>query len=66
MQFDKGELGGSVDRHQQVELALCGAYLGDVDVEVADRVGLELALVRAVALDLRQAGDAMALQATMQ
>jgi hypothetical protein len=34
VQFDKGELGGAVDRHQQVELALRGAHIGDVDVKL--------------------------------
>jgi hypothetical protein len=29
-------------------------HLGDIDVEIADWVGLELALVRFVAIDLRQ------------
>ena len=32
---DEGQLRGSVDCHEQVELALFGADLGDVDVEVA-------------------------------
>src|SRR6202011_4367866 len=40
--------------------------LGDVDVEVADWVRLELVLVGLVAVDLRQAGDAVALQAAVQ
>ena len=65
VQLDEGELGGSVDRHEEVELAFLGANLGDIDVEVADRVGLELALVRCVAIDLRQPRDAVALQAAM-
>jgi hypothetical protein len=34
VQLNKGELGGSVDRDEQIELALFGANLGDVDVEV--------------------------------
>jgi hypothetical protein len=66
VQLDKGELGGPIDCHEQVKLAFLGANLGDIDVEVADRVGLELALVRRVAFDLWQAGDAVALQAAMQ
>jgi hypothetical protein len=45
------------------ELALLGAHLGDVDVEVADRVCLELALLRPVPFHLRQARDAVPLQA---
>ena len=39
---------------------------GQLDMEVADRIGLELATVRLVALDLRQAGGVVALQAAMK
>jgi hypothetical protein len=41
VQFSKGELGGAVDRYEEIQLAFLGAYLGNVDVEEADRVGLE-------------------------
>ena len=61
MQLDEGELGGPVDRHEQVEPAFLSTDLGNVEVEVADRIGLELALVRLVTLHLWQAGDAVAL-----
>ena len=40
--------------------------LGDVDVEEADRVGLERFLGRLVAFDFRQPADAVALIAAMQ
>ena len=40
-------------------------HFGDVDVEEADRIGLELAL-GGFALDLRQPGDSMTLEATMK
>jgi len=66
VQFDKGELGGPVDGHQEIELALSGMDLGDINMEVAERIGLELALARLLALDVRQPGHAMALQAAMQ
>ena len=66
MQFDEGELGGSVDRHEEVELALFGPDLGDVDVEEADRVVLEPGALRLVAVGIGQAGDAMTLKAAMQ
>ena len=62
----KDELRGAVDRHEEVELAFLGAHLGDVDVEVADRVGLELLLLRLIARHLRQTANAMALEAAMQ
>src|SRR3954451_9314650 len=66
VQLDKGELGGPVDGHQEIELALSGMDLGDINMEVAERIGLELALARLLALDVRQPGHAMALQAAMQ
>jgi len=59
MQFDEGELRGSINGHQKVELALLGANLGDIDVEKAERIDFELALVGLVAVDARQAGDAV-------
>ena len=41
VQLGEGELGGAVDGDEEVELALLGSDLGDVDVEEADRVALE-------------------------
>src|SRR6202044_1171528 len=41
-------------------------HFGDVDGEEADRIGLELALGRSFALDLRQPRDSMTLEATMK
>ena len=52
MQFDEGEFGGPINRDDEMELALSGSDLGDVDMETADRVGLELALPRGFAFDL--------------
>jgi hypothetical protein len=66
MQLHKGELGRAVDRDQQVEPALLGSQLGEVDVEVADRVALELGSLRLVAVCVGQPRDAVALEATMQ
>src|SRR5665213_613054 len=66
MQLHKGELRRAIDRHEEIELALFGTYLGDVDMEVADRVGLELPLLQLVAVHVRQPTDAVALQAAMQ
>jgi len=66
MQFDEGELRGSVDRDDEIELALRGPDLGDVDMEIADRVSLELVLGRGFAFDLREPGDPMALQTAMK
>ena len=43
-QADKGELAGTVDADEEAQLALLGADLGDVDMEVVDRIALELFL----------------------
>ena len=65
-QLHEGELAGPVDGNEEVELSFGGLYLGDVDVEVADRVALERLLRRFAALDLGQTADPMAQQAAMQ
>ena len=65
MQFDEGELRGPVDGDDEMELALDGSHLGEVDMEIADRVGLELALGRGFAFDLRQASNSVTLKAAM-
>jgi hypothetical protein len=64
--LDKGEFRRSVDGDDEIEPALSGSDLGDVDVKIADRVGLEFALGRSFAFDLRQARDPMTLEAAMQ
>src|SRR4051794_37452295 len=66
VQFRKGKLTRAVDGYKEVELALLRPHLGDVDVEVADRIRLEPLLGGLVALGLGQARDAMPLQAAMQ
>ena len=43
VQLDEGELRRSVDGDEEVELALRGSNLGDVDMKIADRIGLEFA-----------------------
>ena len=65
-ELGEGELAGAVDGHEQIELAFSGVHLGEVDVEEADRVGLELAFGLFFAVDLGQPGDAVALQAAVQ
>jgi len=66
MQLRESKLRCSVDGDEEIELALGSADLGDVDVEKADRIGLEFLLCRLAALDIGQPADAMALQAAMQ
>jgi hypothetical protein len=65
-QLDEGELAGPVDGNEEVELAFGGLHLGDVDMKVADGVRLEGLLGWLVSLDLGQARDAVALQASVQ
>ena len=65
-EFDDGELRGPVDGHEQIELAFGGSHLGQVDVEEADRICVELLPARLVALDFGQPADAMALQTPMK
>jgi hypothetical protein len=62
----EGKFAGAVDRDIQVQLAFGRPYLGNVDVEVTDRIGFELLLVWFVAFDFRQPRNAMTLQAAVQ
>ena len=66
LQPDKGEFACPVNANEEMEFALGGLDLGDVDVEIPDGVCLELLLGWFVAIDLRQARDVMALQASVQ
>lgn len=65
MQLGEGELRGSVDRREHVHLALGRSHFGNVDVEIADRIALELPFGLLVAVPVQQSGDAMPLQAAM-
>ena len=56
----------AVDADEQVQFAFGGLHLGDSDVKEADGITLEALTLRFVALDIRQAGDAVPLEATMQ
>lgn len=66
MKLDKGELAGPVDGDEQAQLVLSCLNLGDIDVKVTDRIGLELGMLRLVAFGIRQAGDAVTLKEAMQ
>ena len=63
--LDEDELAGAVDRHIQVQLAFCRPDLGDVEMNVADGVGLECLLRLRVSSHLRKLADPVALQTTM-
>ena len=66
MKFDEGEFARPIDSDEHVELAFGGLHLGDVDMEEADRIALELGLGSLLALYLGQTTDPVALQAAMQ
>ena len=55
VELSKGELRGAVDGNEEVELALLGPDLGDVDVEEADRISLEAFAYGLVAVGLGKA-----------
>ena len=45
-EFDKGELRGPVDGDEEIEFAFGGSNLGNIDVELSNRISLELPLRR--------------------
>lgn len=65
-QLDKSELAGAVDGDKEIDFSFTCAQLSNVDVKVPNRIAFELALGWLLSLHIRQAGDAMALQAAMQ
>ncbi len=65
-EFDYSELRGLGDGYEQVELALGGSHLSQVDMEEADRIGVELLPLGLVAFDIRQPTDAVTLQTPMK
>jgi hypothetical protein len=64
--LNQGELAGAADRDVEGELAFGGPHLGDVDVEIAARVGREVLLRRFLPVHVGQAADAVALQTAVQ
>jgi len=65
-QAGEGEFGGAVDGDKEVETALLGAHLGQVDVEVADGVAFEFLAGGARGLQVWQPADPVALKAAVQ
>ena len=78
VQFDVSELGGAVpsrafsmpcqatDADEEIQFAFGRLNLSDINVKIADRVGLERLLCRLVALHLGQAADVVPLQTAVQ
>ena len=65
-QLGDRELARAVYANEQVQLAFGGLHLGNIDVEEADGITLEALALRLVPFDVRQSGDAVPLEATMQ
>ena len=65
VEFCKGELADPIDRNEQIQLALLGPDLREIDVDVPKRIRLELPTWRR-ALGVRQTADAVALEETVQ
>ncbi len=65
MQFGEREFRCAVDGHEEMELALLGSDLGNIDVKIADRIGLEGFPGRFIAFDIGQPADAVAPVATV-
>jgi len=65
-QLCEGEFGSAVHSDKKVELSLLRADLGQIDMKVADRIGLELLAGGARSIEMRQATDSMTLKAAME
>jgi hypothetical protein len=65
-QLHECELRGAVDSHKEIEPALRGTHLSQIDVEIADRVALELLPSGLAAVHFRQPADAVPFQTAMQ
>jgi len=65
-ELHESEFARAINGDIEIKLTLGGLRLGNIDVEVADRIGLELLLVGLVALHLWQPRNAMTLQAAVQ
>ena len=65
-ELNEGKLRGPVEADEEVEFVSVGVDFGNISMEEADRIAPELLLRWLVALDLRQAADAVALQTAMQ
>ena len=60
-QLDEGEFAGSVYRYIKIKLSFGRAHFGDVDVEVPNRVGIELLLRLLVTCHFWQSAELMPL-----
>lgn len=66
VQFDEGELGRPVNGHQEIEPAFRRLHFSDVDMEKAERIGLEFLLRDYLAINIGKPANAMTQQAAVQ
>ncbi len=64
-ELNKNKLRCSVNGHKKIEFSFLRAHFGNIDVEVSNRILLELFLWL-VAFNIRQPADVMTLKATVQ
>lgn len=65
-QLHEGDLAGPVNPPEHMQRAFLGPDLGNVDMEMADGIALELLLRLTPVLHVRQTADAMTLEQTVQ
>lgn len=62
----ESKLTRSINGNVEMQSAFCGLQFGNIDVEIADGIALELLALGFIAIDIRQARYSMALQTSMQ
>lgn len=66
VQFHENELGGAINGNEDIQLAFRPLNLSNINVEVAERIGLELHLRRLIPVNFGQAADIVSLKAAVQ
>lgn len=64
-QLGDREIDGAINADEQIKLAFDGFHLGDIYVEEANWIAFEALALRLVALDVRQTGYAVSLEASV-
>ncbi len=64
-QLGDGELAGAVNGDKEIKLSFLGSDLGNIDVEITNRVALKLLALGFVAFDVRQTGYSVSLKTAM-